>query len=259
VSSSGCDPNRTSVARRKRRVVYCCLVVRPHLVANAIVGRRGAHQRLCRDRCIRPISGACINGNPQPIRPRCAELAAASTGRHDCHRLANQNLKPVESCWYSVARVSTLRLGLRRRGHANAIVIGRNEMNIRIVCGFSILAACALSTQALATSDIASPPNAKATAAAVLLAPGVTARSALTLRTAQLEVRSAPDSGAKRLQRGLSRAMRTLLFEGDRSSPRHYGCLAGPICGARTGLATPKKTTTPWPPQRVESASLGLE
>ena len=30
----------------------------------------------------------------------------------------------------------------------------------------------------------------------------------------------------------------------------------GPICGARTGLAIPKKTVTPWPPQRVESASL---
>ena len=29
---------------------------------------------------------------------------------------------------------------------------------------------------------------------------------------------------------------------------------SGPICGARTGLATPKKITTPWPPQRVESA-----
>src|ERR1041385_70552 len=25
----------------------------------------------------------------------------------------------------------------------------------------------------------------------------------------------------------------------------HYGCLAGPICGARTGFAIPKKTTTP--------------
>src|SRR5262247_3035685 len=35
-----------------------------------------------------------------------------------------------------------------------------------------------------------------------------------------------------------------------------YGCRAGPICGARTGLAMPKKITTPWPPQRVDSASL---
>src|SRR5215467_2943061 len=34
--------------------------------------------------------------------------------------------------------------------------------------------------------------------------------------------------------------------------------LAGPICGARTGLAMPKKITTPWPPQRVESASLAF-
>src|SRR5499433_541015 len=38
----------------------------------------------------------------------------------------------------------------------------------------------------------------------------------------------------------------------------HYGCLAGPICGARTGFAIPKNTTTPWPPQRVESASSGV-
>src|SRR5215469_14419209 len=36
-----------------------------------------------------------------------------------------------------------------------------------------------------------------------------------------------------------------------------YGCLAGPICGARTGLAMPKKTTTPCPPQRVEIDSGG--
>src|SRR5215472_8917283 len=33
---------------------------------------------------------------------------------------------------------------------------------------------------------------------------------------------------------------------------------AGPICGARTGLAMPKKITTPWPPQRVDSASLAF-
>jgi len=31
---------------------------------------------------------------------------------------------------------------------------------------------------------------------------------------------------------------------------------AGPICGARTGLAMPKKITTPCPPQRVDSASV---
>ena len=37
-----------------------------------------------------------------------------------------------------------------------------------------------------------------------------------------------------------------------------YGCLAGPIWGARTGLAMPKKITTPWPPQRVDSASLAF-
>jgi hypothetical protein len=37
--------------------------------------------------------------------------------------------------------------------------------------------------------------------------------------------------------------------------PRCYGSLAGSICGVRTGLAIPKKITTPCPPQRVESAS----
>jgi hypothetical protein len=37
----------------------------------------------------------------------------------------------------------------------------------------------------------------------------------------------------------------------------HYGALAGPICGARTGFAVPKKITTPCPPHRVESASSG--
>jgi hypothetical protein len=41
-------------------------------------------------------------------------------------------------------------------------------------------------------------------------------------------------------------------------SGRHYSGLAGPIWGARTGLAMPKKITTPCPPQRVESASWGL-
>ena len=32
---------------------------------------------------------------------------------------------------------------------------------------------------------------------------------------------------------------------------------AGPICGARTGFAIPKKMVTPWPPQRVEMTSDG--
>jgi len=36
-----------------------------------------------------------------------------------------------------------------------------------------------------------------------------------------------------------------------------YGTRAGPIWGACTGLAMPKKITTPWPPHRVESASFG--
>jgi hypothetical protein len=36
-----------------------------------------------------------------------------------------------------------------------------------------------------------------------------------------------------------------------------YGARVGPICGARTSLAMPKKITAPWPPHRVESVSLG--
>ena len=44
----------------------------------------------------------------------------------------------------------------------------------------------------------------------------------------------------------------------ENASSRTYGCRAGPNCGARTGFAMPKKITTPWPPQRVESASLAL-
>ena len=38
----------------------------------------------------------------------------------------------------------------------------------------------------------------------------------------------------------------------------HYSWRAGPICGARTGFAMPKKTVTPWPPHRVDNASLAL-
>src|SRR5215831_7216965 len=38
---------------------------------------------------------------------------------------------------------------------------------------------------------------------------------------------------------------------------RNYSWRAGPISGPRTGLAMPKKTVTPWPPQRVDKASLG--
>jgi len=36
-----------------------------------------------------------------------------------------------------------------------------------------------------------------------------------------------------------------------------FGCGArgGPISGVRTGLAMPKKTTTPWPPPSFDSAS----
>src|SRR5215831_366084 len=41
-------------------------------------------------------------------------------------------------------------------------------------------------------------------------------------------------------------------------SQTQFAGFAGPICGDRTGLAMPKKITTPCPPQRVESASLGL-
>jgi len=36
------------------------------------------------------------------------------------------------------------------------------------------------------------------------------------------------------------------------------GGRAGPIWGVRTGFAIPKKTVTPCPPQRVESASLAF-
>ena len=41
--------------------------------------------------------------------------------------------------------------------------------------------------------------------------------------------------------------------------PSALNATAGPICGERTGLAMPKKTTTPCPPHRVESASGGDE
>jgi hypothetical protein len=37
----------------------------------------------------------------------------------------------------------------------------------------------------------------------------------------------------------------------------HCNARAGPICGERTGFASPKKITTPCPPHRVESASSG--
>jgi hypothetical protein len=71
----------------------------------------------------------------------------------------------------------------------------------------------------------------------------------------QLQVRRA--LVRQRLRR--MRIPRGLPAEGPReiTSSERYSGRAGPICGARTGLAMPKKLPRPWPPHRVESTSLG--
>src|ERR1051326_120272 len=65
------------------------------------------------------------------------------------------------------------------------------------------------------------------------------------------------DAGRSRSSSSRDRPRATHEMPRASDESTHYGCLAGPICGARTGFAIPKKTTTPWPPQRVDSASGG--